>query len=610
MRIRLVYISLFLIATAVLKAQEADVHPLDEVLVFGHFSPDQQSGYRLIVLSDSLANNSLNDLLKTKTNLYIKEHGNGMIASLSLRGSSAAHTAVYWNGIPINSSLNGQTDFNTLFAASVNKISIRKGGGSVVLGSGAIAGAINLENELFYNNKLSGKFNVGIGSYHSYSSSVGLHKATKKSIVEIALNTYNSKNDYPYNQTELYNKNGEIKHYTFQLNGGLLLDKQNEIYLKTSYNTADRNTSGTLYTTNNAQLIYQTHIALLGWKSKGHSYKSKLKTAYFRENYQYVFNKDFPKLASINKSDKWITNWGVNYKISNKIRIQNAVNFELLHGSGTDIINIYRKSMAWVGSLNHQLSNKLFYNINLRKEWISDYKIPFVFSVDSKQKWNAQHTTKINFSTNYRTPTLNDLYWQPGGNTDLLPEKNWSAELGYEYSIHSDHIQFQTSFYVFNSDSSDLIQWVPQSGQMWSPINIKHVISKGLEFDFDLSNQINFHHIEYGIHYSYTRSTDQKTQKQLIYTPKHTGSLTTKYLYKNWSINLDQHYTGKVFTTATNSSSLDSFLLTDLSINKYIMNKKFYLSLKFANLFNVAYEMTPSRPMPNRNYQFNINYKF
>jgi iron complex outermembrane receptor protein len=81
-------------------------------------------------------------------------------------------------------------------------------------------------------------------------------------------------------------------------------------------------------------------------------------------------------------------------------------------------------------------------------------------------------------------------------------------------------------------------------------------------------------------------------------------------MFKNWSVSLDQRYTGKVYTTATNSSSLDSFLLTDLSINRYLMKKKFYLSFKLSNLFNTAYEMTPSRPMPNRNYQFNINYKF
>ena len=110
---------------------------------------DFSKGYSSILITDSLGTRnirSLTDVLKFNSFIYFKENGLGMVSSPSFRGTSAAHTAVIWNGININSQLNGQVDFNAISSNSYDKITVRSGGGSVLFGSGAIGGTVHLDN--------------------------------------------------------------------------------------------------------------------------------------------------------------------------------------------------------------------------------------------------------------------------------------------------------------------------------------------------------------------------------------------------------------------------------------------------------------------------------
>ena len=108
-------------------------------------------GFKTTKLKDSVLENdskSFTDVLRFNSNIYFKENGYGMVASPSFRGTNASQTAVIWNGISINSQLNGQTDFNLINTNNFDQIVIKNGGGSVQYGSGAIGGSIHLNNTL------------------------------------------------------------------------------------------------------------------------------------------------------------------------------------------------------------------------------------------------------------------------------------------------------------------------------------------------------------------------------------------------------------------------------------------------------------------------------
>ncbi len=194
-----------------LYAQLDSIQKLDEVLLSDTKLNNYSEGFKLIILSDSIAqnNSSLTDVLRYNSSIYFKENGYGMVSSPSFRGTNAAQTSVIWNGIPINSNLNGQTDFNTISPQSFDNITIRSGGGSVQYGSGAIGGSIHLNDQVSFERKNTTRLRLNYGSFSTAGGDFKTRFSTDKSHIGVGVNFINSLNDYDYIGTELSNENGE-----------------------------------------------------------------------------------------------------------------------------------------------------------------------------------------------------------------------------------------------------------------------------------------------------------------------------------------------------------------------------------------------------------------
>ena len=98
-----------------LYAQLDSLQVLPEVVVSDTALRDFSKGNAVQKVKDSVIARSVNTLtqvLQQESVIYFRENGPGGVSSPSLRGTSAQQTAVVWNGININSQLNGQTDFN------------------------------------------------------------------------------------------------------------------------------------------------------------------------------------------------------------------------------------------------------------------------------------------------------------------------------------------------------------------------------------------------------------------------------------------------------------------------------------------------------------------
>ena len=89
---------------------------------------------------------SLSELLSHQSAIHIKSYGNGNIATTSMRGGNANHTAILWNGLNIQNAMLGQTDLSIIPSAFFDQISLEYGGASAMWGSGAIGGSIHLKN--------------------------------------------------------------------------------------------------------------------------------------------------------------------------------------------------------------------------------------------------------------------------------------------------------------------------------------------------------------------------------------------------------------------------------------------------------------------------------
>ena len=599
-------LSFFLTFICVLTHAQNDYsNELDEIVLRGSFSPTLNSGYTLETISDSILKSSyqsLGSLLQNTSNLYFKQNGNGMVSSISLRGTGASRTGVYWNGLAINSSLNGQTDFNTLFANGFDNVIIRKGGGSVLLGSGAIGGAIDLSDKILFNSEKGGNILFGFGSYTTLNTQLTGKISTDKLYAKISFGAFGSKNDYQYLGTNIKNENGELKNYNFNGVFAYQLNDKNTLNFYTTVFDSDRNTPGTLTSSSNAKLLDFNNRFLLDWKHLANRFTSSFKLAYLYEKNTYFFDQDQSEFSE-SLSKKFIGKYDFTYFLNKSISLNAGTQLDNINGSGTNIQKTTQNDFTTYVLFHHEPISKINYNVSIRKGFSNQYEIPFIFAIDFNIDLLSNLKLKGNYATNYRLPTINDLYWVPGGNLDLIPETSSTFELGLVYSKSI----FEFSLTSFLIESDNLIQWQPISNDIWQPINIQDARNYGLEFAAILSKQINVHKIDFTFQYDYVSATDQTLNKQLIYVPNHKANSIFSYKYRKWGFNYNLQYTGKVYITTSNTQSLDAYTLSNISVNRSLFNDKLRLAFQANNLFNEYYQSVAYRPMPNRNFTLIIN---
>ena len=597
---------LFFFISYVSYAQIDSIQQLDEVKIYGYFSKELNAGYQVSVLKDSLnIVQNLNDVLQENENIYFKQYGNGMVSSISFRGTTAQHTAVYYNGIPINSSLNGQTDFNTISANNYNQINIKKGGGSSVLGSGAIGGAINLQDNITYNLENKTNLNFAFGSYKSIKANIANEFSTNTFYNKTSASLYQSDNEYPFLNTNLKNENGEFKNHHIKTAFGYKLNSKNQLEVFFNYSYNNRNLSRTITTPSNAKLIDKNYRFITSWKYKKQDYNATLKLAFLQENYQYYFDKN-QEDYSYGKAKNYILKYDFNYRIHTKARLIGGVFNNTAIANGSNLISKTTTVFEAFSLLHYRVNSKIKTNISIRKGFSSIYKIPFIYAFDSSVDFSKKIHLKINHNSNYRLPTFNDLYWNPGGNPNLKPEFSTSSEINLH--LNTKNIDFDIGSYF--TKSSNLIQWQPVTNTFWQPVNIQNVKIFGSEFQATYKTQIKQHLLKFNTQVSYAISKDTALDKELIYIPNVLVTNRMTYQYNSWFLFVNQRYNGKVYTTSSNTNTVSDYFLYNLKLIKTIKKHNVNIILKWNNIFNKEYQIIAFRPMPNQNFEVSLNYKF
>jgi iron complex outermembrane receptor protein len=614
-------LSLFLLfSLALAHAQTEPGEQLQEILLKGNFAASVNPGYAIQVVADSILISdykSLGELLQQQANLYFKQNGYGMVSSISLRGTTAAQTGVFWNGIAINSVLNGQTDFNALQANSFNEIEIRRGGGSVLLGSGAVGGAVNLSDRIEFSGRIPGESEegghgsdyhlmLGAGSYATFKGQLTGRVSTEDLFAKVSFGAFGSRNDFPFQGTELKNQNGEISNYNANLVLGYRLGDRDQLALYGTLFNNDRNLSRTLTAESNEKLKNFDSRLLAEWKHLGDRFTSSLKVAYLSEDYTYFFDQDRPENRSDGAGDRWIGKYDIAYYLRENIVLKGGVEFENARARGSSLEEVQRNDFTAYGLFQHRPADRFVYNLSLRGGSSTAYEVPFIFSADGAFSLSESLKIRGGYSSNYRLPSFNDLYWEPGGNPDLDPESSHSGELGLSF----DHGSQSLSVTGFLISSKDLIQWQPEPGGIWSPVNVRESRNYGVEIALEGSKRFHAHGLSWNLRYDYTRATDEVSETQLIYVPEHKANGLLGYLWKTWSASYQVQYTGEVFTTTSNTQKLDDYAISNLELSKFFLEGSIQVRFQVNNLFDKTYESVAYRPMPDRNYHFNLNFTF
>jgi iron complex outermembrane receptor protein len=136
----------------------------------------------------------------------------------------------------------------------------------------------------------------------------------------------------------------------------------------------------------------------------------------------------------------------------------------------------------------HTLLNWIFWqkdshlatlSVAARNEWYSNYGSIFLPRSGINIILNDWRFF-VSAGMNYRVPTLNELFWDPGGNPELNAEHSTALESGINYSWDAYGFwEFKFSFYYITL--KEMIRWHPTQSGIWRPENLDVVSSKGLE---------------------------------------------------------------------------------------------------------------------------------
>ena len=550
--------------------------------------------------------------LTLNTPIFIKNYGPGRLATTSIRGASAAQTAVIWNGFNLNSPMLGQTDFSLIPTFFMDEIGVQYGSNSTAWGSGAIGGSIILANKNQFDQGWQGEWSSSSASFDNFFNGIGLGYSTARFSNTTKVFYQSGQNDFPiFNaQTDRLPHSEMNKWGVLQKNGFKIKENQ-QLDLNVWYQTTERNLPPNLV--QRRSVVEQADESLrttLNWKYIGKQSILQIRSGLF---YDRLFFQD--EIANIDsRSRTWTNNneveWTKTITKNHSINIGANYVFLKAQSNNYDQINPTQNRTAVFAMYRWKNANeKWTTQLSLRQEWVDGVATPFIPALGFSGQVYDKLTINGNISKSYRVPTFNDLFWQSQGNQSLLSEDGWNQELGLNYTI-SKHWQFETTAY--NRTIDNWILWQPENG-VWKPNNLLKVWSRGLENKLNWQKQINRWQLNFSLQHELTLSTNQKgvnpndasVNKQLIYVPKHQLNATLQANWKDWTLAVHHLYTGKVFTLSDNSDFLPAYHLDHLSIFKKIKIRKVEGQVfgKASNIFGVNYQVVAQFPMPIQNYE-------
>ena len=568
---------------------------------------------------------SFSELLSECTPIFIKSYGYGGSATSSFRGAGASHTQITWNGININSPMLGQSDFSLLTPGISDNITLSYGGASVFDGSGGFGGTINLGNKPVWSETSELYLSTGAGSFGRFAGSLKLRTGnnTFQTVTRVFLNS--SKNNFPYindvsssEPVPEIRKNSQIDQRSFH---------QEIYYRKASgllsamlwYQSTSRNLPGSMLVVQSGPDEKQYDESLrsfLGYDSRKGKIKFFIRGAWLATKLNYTSSK--ASINSRNLANTITLKGGFETKIRNNSNINVMISDELSFIESNNYAdNISRNNTSFTVSARSKINNRIGTTFLIREIidghslLIPDFSTGFEYRIFAGE----EHFLKTGLTRNSRIPSMNDRYWNPGGNSGLKNEYVWQYEAGYKLSqTISPSVSADAEITCFTSMIRDMILWKPGAYSYWIAENIGKVNASGLESVFAIKYRLNRLDARLNAGYSYTRSVsgtkaDKDNVKQLMYIPENqaNGSIHITYgdLYLFWITN----YTGKRYITPDNSVNLPGYVLNNIVTGLKLDLRKTTADINFKveNLFNQSYQTIAWHPQPGRSYFISLS---
>ena len=199
---------------------------------------------------------------------------------------------------------------------------------------------------------------------------------------------------------------------------------------------------------------------------------------------------------------------------------------------------------------------------------------------------------KAMVSKGFRNPTMREMYLYPPSNEELEPERLWNYELSWRHRL-ADFTYGANLFYL---KGDNMIQTVNRQN-----INTGEIENYGVELEAD-----------YRINSHWTVNTNHSLlhmEQPVVAAPTYKGFVGADYRCGPWVVNAGLQYIGGLYTAVGAAEQKEDFCLLNVCVN-YALTPSLRLWLRGENLLAQRYEINQGYPMPRATFMGGVNFSF
>jgi outer membrane cobalamin receptor len=502
----------------------------------------------------------------------------GQISIRGIGGNPTTGVLMLIDGHPQFMGIFGHPLPDSYIASDVERVEVIRGPGSILYGSNAMGGVINIITKKQTREGFSGNAHLMYGSFNTQKYMIsGGYKKNKFSIFasvnhdqtdghrpnsEFSITNGYTKLSYRVNDNVNLSTDFSLAHFkatdpgpdTVNAISGSSLDIMRGYWSVTADNNYEKH-SGSV------KLFYNfgEHKISDGFHSTDANYGFNIyESIKLFEGNNLTIGADYLNYGGLAENEKAMGGQGMIFKDTT------------VYDAG-----IY-------GFVQQTLFNRLTINTGLRmqnhqvygKEWIPAGGLAYKF-------WRNS-TLKISLAKGFRSPTIQELYiWNH--NVNLSPATIMSYETGLLQSFFSNKLKLELTGYIVKGDN--LIIAVPLAGLQ----NAGQVYNKGIEFS---ANSYPVTNLGLNLTYSYI-----DMESPVYATPKHHLYLSGDYLMNKFRISASVQYVNHLDTDPSAITSYQNYTLVSSKIS-YLIKKYAELFISAENILNQKYENNRYYSMP------------
>ncbi len=540
------------------------------------------------------------DALETLPGLSINQNGSyGGVATVRIRGALTDQTVILIDGVQVNdsSATGGGYNFANLNPHDIARVEVLKGPQSVLYGSDAIGGVVNIITKSG-GDGFEGSAFAEVGSYNTYRAGVTLRGGNERFDYRV---TGTGVTSGGISKAEKDNGNGEndgYENYAVSAKIGAMLSDIVRAEFIGRYSDSDIDSDGfdflTFLPTDTSERDTSEELVLAG----------RLFVDLLDGRFENTFSVEFSDIdrahigpvSFFGKGERLNFDYLGNFTVNDQWRVTGGLQHEEVKAKTDEIaseevtIDSVFADVEWTPIENLILTGGLRYDDHETFGDVTTGRITAAYNIpETGTRFHAS------WGEGFKAPSLYQLTYictfcgltTPA--SDLDPEESKAWDIGVSQRFFDDRVTVGATY--FNQEGTDIIDFDFLLGY----INVAEVESQGVEFEVraDISDAVSING-----HYVYTDAEDATTGEQLARQPEHEA-----FLSLNWDIteqlatSLDVTYHGEQMDSPF--ATTDEWTRVDLKAS-YDLHDQVQLYGRVDNLFDEDYQHVLNYGTPGR----------